>query len=58
MDGSRVSGKGVHMYKAGVDLLIVSQFTDTKLFHFYRIFKNWGRRMAASTEPPLNPPLL
>ena len=58
MDGSRISGKGVHMYKVRVDLLIVSHFTDTKLFHFHRIFKNWGRRRAASSEPTLDPPLL
>ena len=49
---SRISGKGVHMYKGvGFALVIVSHFlkypvemklfclTETKLFHFHRIFK-------------------
>ena len=51
--GSRISGKGVHMYKgAGFFLLILSHFskisyeneiiclTESKLFNFHRIFKN------------------
>ena len=29
--------------------------TETKLFHFHRIFKNGER---GSSEPPLDPPLL
>ena len=46
--GSRISGKGFHMYKGvGVRFADLSHFffiiyplTETKLFHFHRIFKN------------------
>ena len=43
--GSRISGNGVHMYK-GVVLSHFSKISHlkmkSKLFHFHRIFKNWG----------------
>ena len=44
--GSRISGKGVHMYKG---VLILSHFS----------FKNGGRGRGPSEppEPPLDPPL-
>ena len=33
--------------------------TETKLFHFHRIFKNggWGGGSSEPHEPPLDPPL-
>ena len=63
---SRISGKGAHMYKGvcggggggGVfALLILSHFssishlTETKLFHFHRIFKNGGQRGGFKRTP-------
>ena len=36
--GSRISAKGVHMYRGG------GGFALLILFHFHRIFKNWGFR--------------
>ena len=33
--------------------LILTKFTETKLFHFYRIFNNGG----GGEEPPRDPPL-
>ena len=45
----------------GVDLLNLSHFSKTKLFHFQRIIKNWGGGGGGgggSSEPPLDPPLL
>ena len=62
--GSRISGKGVRMYKGvGVRfadfisffLNIPRYLTDTKLFHFHGIFKNGGQG-GCSNEPP-EPPL-
>ena len=46
--GNRISGKGVLMYK-GVgghfaDFILFSfNITETKLFHFHRMFKDGGR---------------
>ena len=47
--GSRISGKGFHMYKGmGVCFLILSHLSqishgnETKLFHFHMISKNGG----------------
>ena len=58
--------KGVCVFVGGgVALLIFSFFlninlryetTETKLFHFHRIFKNRGRG-GGSLEPSLDPPL-
>ena len=40
--------------------LISSFFTETKLFHIHRIFKNGGWEGSSSKppEPPLDPPML
>ena len=63
--GSRISGKGGHIYKGvGVCfadfilffLNIPFGLTETKLFHFNRIFKN-GDREVGSSEPTLDLPL-
>ena len=48
-DGSRISGKNVHIYK-GVRVRF-ADFVETKLFHFHRIFKN-GIQGGGSSEPP------
>ena len=58
--GSRISGKGVHMYKGvGVHFanLISFGLSETKLFHFHRIFKNRGGGDGGSTPLDLDPPL-
>ena len=68
--GSIISGKGVHMHKVvclgGRFADFISFFlkypmkmkyfclSETKLFHFHRIFENWGGGL---NEPPLEPPL-
>ena len=61
--GSRISGKGDHMYK-GVGLRFAdflsfflniprnrNDLTETKLFHFHRMFKNWGGRGGFQQTP-------
>ena len=51
------------MYKGmcvcGGSLLSHMSYTETKLFHFHRIFKNrgWGGGLNEPPEPPLDSPL-
>ena len=57
--GSRISGKGVHVFK-GVGVPV--KMTETKIFHFHRIFKK-GRQgglgdSSKLPKPPADPPLL
>ena len=67
---SRISGKDVHMYKGtGFAFLIYLIFlkyamkiqyfglTESKLFHFHRIFKKRGG-LSKPPEPPLDLPLI
>ena len=60
MGGSRISGEGVHMYKGvRVCFVIFSHFSymyhdsETKLFHFNRIFKDGGGE--GDQRNPLSP---
>ena len=66
--GSRISGKGVHLYKAVGDFSLadfISFFLNIPWkynlvsFYFHRIFKNGGQGggSSESPEPPLDPPL-
>ena len=58
--GSRISGRGFKFIKVWrLALLVFSSFSETKLFHFHRIFKNGGRGGDSSKTPdtPPDPPL-
>ena len=54
--GSRISGKGVHIYNSeggggGGGVGFANFISFFKLFHFHRIFKKWGRGMGFERTP-------
>ena len=52
--------EGVNIYRYNILISHENEITETKLFHFHRIFKRgWGGEGGSSeiSEPPLNPPL-